>query len=62
MDTRIYCHVASCKYSKGTLKLYGSDAIAAEGLCTAETIHLQPCSCDADNIVGCSEFEEEGGE
>lgn len=51
MTTRIICHVESCRYRifKGPDK----------GVCSHGSIHLQPCSCDAPNIVGCSEFLEE---
>jgi len=43
--TRIICHVESC-------------SCRTAGMCKATTIHLQPCSPDADNVVGCSEFTE----
>jgi len=46
MATRIMCNVESC--------VYRSD----EGICTHTSIHLQACSCDADNVVACSEFLE----
>jgi hypothetical protein len=46
MPTRIYCDVKSCSKR------------SEEGICESETIHLNACTPDADNIVGCSEFED----
>ena len=44
--TRITCHVKLCKFN-------------LEGLCQHTSIHLCPCSLEADNVVGCSEFQED---
>ncbi len=43
--TKIYCTAIVCLHNDS-------------GTCTAETIHLQACAPDADNILACSEFEE----
>jgi hypothetical protein len=46
METRIYCDVKSCKNQ------------SEKGICEAETIHLNACTPDADNVVGCAEFDD----
>jgi len=51
--TQIICGVLSCKHLTPKGHFAGGF-----GVCGKETIHLQPCSPDADNFVGCSEFEE----
>lgn len=43
--TKVICHVESC-------------SCRAAGVCKATIIRLQPCTPDADNVVGCSEFKE----
>ena len=49
----IYCKAVCCKYL-GPITGTGDF-----GECQKETIHLQPCSNVADNVMACSEFEEE---
>ena len=44
METRIICNVKSCEHC------------GKSGICDCACIHLQPCSTEADNVVGCSEF------
>lgn len=44
-NTLVYCQAVTCKHND-------------TDKCVAETIHLQGCTPDADNIFGCSEFKE----
>ncbi|KKN08148.1 hypothetical protein LCGC14_1059600 [marine sediment metagenome] len=53
MGTRIFCKAVCCKW-------LGDEDEYIQRRCTRETLHLQPCASDADNVMACSEFEEEG--
>ncbi len=44
-ETRIYCDVYCCTNN-------------CDGRCSADTIHLHGVTPDADNVLGCSEFEQ----
>jgi len=51
-EVLIYCDAYNCDNNH-------------KGKCHADTIHLQVCTPDADNVLGCSEFLEsiqKGGE
>lgn len=52
MSTKIICHVMSCKHCDD------SEPYKNAGICKCETIRLQGCTPDADNVVACSEYEE----
>lgn len=52
--TLIYCTVLVCA---NNIQLVGCPE--GQGMCSIESIHLQGCTPDADNILGCSEFTEQ---
>jgi len=52
--TLIYCTALACVNNNQL-----SSCPEGQGLCSNETIHLQGCTPDADNVFGCSEFAEQ---
>ncbi len=44
---QIFCTTKFCQHNE-------------QGECTAEAIHLEGCTPDADNVFACSEFGENG--
>ncbi len=47
LNTQIYCTASTCQHND-----------RLQGMCAAKTVHMQGCSPDADNVFGCSEFED----